>query len=324
MKTVFIGASLFGLRALRLLKTLESIELVGVVTAPQKFKISYRPEGVTNVLHADMASYCSEASIPCVELSTSMKDENLFDRVREWMPDIFIVVGWYHMIPSAWRQMAPCYGLHASLLPDYSGGAPLVWAMINGESRTGISFFQMDDGVDSGPLVGQSEVAIHEADTIRSLYDRIEEAGLELLGTHVPRLASGEADLIFQDESKRRIFPQRGPEDGAIDWSCTVDQVDRFIRAQTKPYPGAFFHLVESKVTVWTASPVADDALSISGARSKRRVDVPGTPLFTDKEDVLIRCANGWMKLESVSVSGLDMTGSDLRAWFRRAVDADS
>lgn len=324
MKTVFIGASTFGLRALGLLRTLDAIELVGVVTAPQKFRISYRPEGVTNVLHADMAAYCSDVSIPCVELTTSMKDEHLFNQVQEWKPDMFIVVGWYHMIPAAWRQLAPCYGLHASLLPDYSGGAPLVWAMINGESRTGISFFQMDDGVDSGPLVGQRAVPILETDTIRSLYDRIEAAGLELLGTYVPRLASGEAEHILQDESKRRIFPQRGPEDGAIDWACSVADVDRFIRAQTKPYPGAFFHLGDSRITVWKASPVSDGESVVSGPTSNHNGIVPGTLKFSDRGAVSIRCGDGWMRLRSISVSGLDMSESDLEVWFKQAVNTDN
>jgi methionyl-tRNA formyltransferase len=82
-----------------------------------------------------------------------MNEPGLFQTVTSWNPDAFLVAGWYHMIPKIWRNLAPAYGLHASLLPDYSGGAPLVWAMINGETKTGVTLFQMDDGVDSGPIV---------------------------------------------------------------------------------------------------------------------------------------------------------------------------
>ena len=123
------------------------------------------------------------------------------------------------MIPKRWRELAPANGLHASLPPDYSGGAPLVWAMINGESRTGITLFQMDAGVDFGPIVGQKEEQILPSDTIATLYSRIEERGLELLQEVLPQLVHGTLKLKQQDENKRRIMPQRSPEDGLIDWN---------------------------------------------------------------------------------------------------------
>ena len=114
MRTAFIGATKFGLRCLDLIHHMDCCEAVGVVTAPAIFTISYQPSGMKNILHADFPSYCKSQEISCVEMSTGMKDSALFDQVCKWSPDIFIVVGWYHLIPKKWRQLAPCYRLHAS------------------------------------------------------------------------------------------------------------------------------------------------------------------------------------------------------------------
>jgi methionyl-tRNA formyltransferase len=125
--------------------------------------------------------------------------------------------------------------------------------MINGEPRTGITFFQFSAGVDNGPIVGQLATDIHPQDTIATLYDRIEGLGFELLRVYLPKLADGSVELISQDDSKRRLFPQRSPEDGKIDWSQLAQHTHNFIRAQTKPYPGAFTLLGEDKITVWAS-----------------------------------------------------------------------
>lgn len=253
MNLVFIGSSRFGLRCLETCFELPEVQVMGVVTAQKTFSISYCSSGVTNVLHADMDDLAASHGIPVRTLERAMNEPGLSAAVAEWKPDIFLVVGWYHMIPRRWRELAPAYGLHASLLPDYSGGAPLVWAMINGESKTGITLFQMDDGVDSGPIAGQKEEPILSDDTIATLYARIEERGLELLREALPLLSRGALILRPQDESKRRIVPQRSPEDGLIDWSKDAASLDRFIRAQARPYPGAFTTLQGKPLHIWQA-----------------------------------------------------------------------
>jgi methionyl-tRNA formyltransferase len=266
---VFIGASRFGLRCLELACDLPEINVVGIVTAPPVFSISYRPSGVTNVLHADMRGFAQRRAIPLTELEGSMNDPTLLDRVRAWSPDVFLVAGWYHMVPRSWRKLAPAYGLHASLLPDYSGGAPLVWAMINGEAKTGITLFQMDDGVDSGPIAGQADEPIHPDDTIATLYARIEERGLELLRTTLPALAVGTLRLQPQNDLNREIMPQRSPADGRIDWTQDATAIDRFIRAQTRPYPGAFTTLDEERLTIWRGKIAAGSQFGRAGLVGK-------------------------------------------------------
>ena len=155
MNLVFIGSSHFALRCLETCLALPEVQIVGIVTSPKKFSISYRPSGVTNVLHQDLVEFAHSHAIPIITLMCTMNEPGLLEKIIEWKPNAFLIAGWYHMIPKRWREVAPAYGLHASLLPDYSGGAPLVWAMINGEKKTCITLFQMDDGVDSGPIAGK-------------------------------------------------------------------------------------------------------------------------------------------------------------------------
>lgn len=105
MRVVFIGSSKFGLRCLETCLDLSEIDVVGVVTAPQKFSISYRPSGVINVLHADVYAVARSRNMPIQSLTQSMSDTDLFASVSKWNPDAFLVVGWYHMIPKRWREL---------------------------------------------------------------------------------------------------------------------------------------------------------------------------------------------------------------------------
>jgi methionyl-tRNA formyltransferase len=290
MNLVFVGSSQFGLRCLQLCLKLPNIAVAGVVTSPQSFSISYRPEGVTNVLHADVATFAQSQRIPARVLKQTMNEQGLFDTVSNWKPDAFLVAGWYHMIPRKWRKLAPAYGLHASLLPDYSGGAPLVWAIINGESKTGITLFQMDDGVDSGPIAGQKEESIFPDDTIATLYSRIQERGLELLQEVLPLLANGTLKLQVQNEAKRRIVPQRNPENGWIDWNQSATAIDRFIRAQTRPYPGAYSSMHGKPLHLWRASVNKTIADSVPS----------GTVTCVNDNRYLVSCGEGSIELIEV------------------------
>lgn len=260
MRVVFVGASSFGLKCLDAIYRLPKITVAGVLTNSQTFNISYSDKPVTNVLHADFVTWAQLHGLPYYEMARSMRDEALHTWLSSLYPDLLVVSGWYHMVPKKVLDIAPSIALHASLLPDYSGGAPLVWAIINGENKTGITLFQMDGGVDSGPIIGQAEEPIFANDTIKSLYSRIEVRGLELLEQNLPLLAAGTAKFRVQDESARRVFPQRSPCDGWIDWNQEAIVVDRFIRAQTRPYPGAFTSLSDGRhLIIWEAIHLSND-----------------------------------------------------------------
>jgi len=294
MNLVFIGTSQFGMRCLHTCLDMKFLRIVGVVSAPQSFAISYRPEGVKNIMHADIANLARSRGIPEIKLKRTMKETELLEAIAQWKPDAFLVAGWYHMIPRSWRKIAPAYGLHASLLPDYSGGAPLVWAMINGESKTGITMFQMDDGVDSGLIAGQKEESILPDDTIGTLYSRVEDRAQELLIEVLPQLADGTLKLRPQDERQRRVFPQRSPEDGWIDWTQDSADVERFIRSQTRPYPDAYTSFLGKPMHIWRASANIQSSTSSEPGRIRR----------TEKERFLISCGNKSLELREISFEG--------------------
>ena len=253
LRLVFIGASKFGLKILNECYENIDVEIVGVVTAPRKFKISYSKSGVENVLHADIESYAAEKGIECLRLNGSMTSDGIYDVIRMWRPQGFLVAGWYHMIPKSWRGLAPAYGLHASLLPKYAGGAPLVWAIINGETTTGITLFEMDDGVDTGPIIAQASYHIKPHDDIASVYREVEELGLELVQNNIVKAMKNEVLPLPQSDNGRQVWPQRSPKDGLIKFPICSRELLNFIRAQTKPYPGAFFMAKKKKITVWKA-----------------------------------------------------------------------
>lgn len=303
-RVVFIGASKLGLLCLQKLIESSCCEIVGAVTVPETFPISYSRKGVRNVLFADVGSYCNARGIDCSVMRTGMEDPDLLARVRAASPDLFIVAGWYHMVPKSWRALAPAYGIHASLLPDYSGGAPLVWAMINGETETGVTLFRLASGVDDGPVVGQASTNITPNDTIATLCGRIELLAVELLRRHLPHLADGTARLTVQDERRRRLFPQRTPEDGAICWSRTAQQTHDFVRAQTKPYPGAFALLGKDKVTIWSTkrTEVLPDTVPPPGG------------LAAKEGLVYVGCGQGSaLQITSVAVNGIDI---EVGSWW--------
>lgn len=290
MRLIFIGATEFGRRCLTACLGLDAVHVVGVVTAAPRFRISYRPSGVTNVRYGNVAELAQAASIPVLTVKRGMSDARLLDSVAELQPDAFVVAGWFHMVPRSWRELAPAYGLHASLLPEYRGGAPLVWAMINGEMTTGITMFLLDDGVDTGPTVGQRVVRIRPDDTIATLYSRVDEAGVELIRADLPRIAAGTVVPTPQEPSRCDPYPQRGPEDGLIDWFQSAEEIDRFVRAQTRPYPGAFTIVNGCQVKIWRAA-VADHGRD-NGTPGRVRLDSDG---------YRVECLAGALRLLEVS-----------------------
>jgi len=255
MKTVLFSSSRFGQRCAGAL--LEAgHEVCGIVTLPRTFRISYAPQGVTNVQHADLHAFGKEQGIEVYTLDGDMRDPGLRPRLERWGGDVGLAAGWYHLIPASVRSQFPrgVVGIHASLLPKYRGGAPLVWAMIEGERTTGVSLFYFDDGVDTGDLIDQRSFPIHDTDTIADVLERATAASEEMLVGVYPALAAGTAPRRAQDHEQAAVYPQRSPADGRIDWTWSAERIDRFIRAQTRPYPGAFTEVGGKRVTIWSAT----------------------------------------------------------------------
>jgi methionyl-tRNA formyltransferase len=181
-----------------------------------------------------------------------------YDIIKEIEPDLILVMGWYYMVPRRIRELARhgAWGIHASLLPKYAGGAPLVWAMINGEKETGITLFRLGDGVDDGDIIEQKSFVIEFEDTIKEVYEKANEAAKDILVKSL-----GQIERIMpkpQVESQIEIYPQRRPEDGEIDLKKTALEIYNFVRAQSSPYPGAFIKTVDGKRLVIEKARVGD------------------------------------------------------------------
>ena len=203
------------------------------------------------------------AKIGCelVELAGPVKAHHYLQHFDVWQPDLILALGWYYNVPKRARDFGPlgCLGIHASLLPKYRGGAPIPWAIINGEKETGVTLFHLVDDIDAGDIVAQGRFPIEEHDTCATVYEKAEMASVRILRECLPKIAAGRAQRIRQDHRQATVFPQRKPEDGLIDWSLTEKRIRDFIRAQTHPYPGAFFYAGDKKIVVWDAD-VTDKA----------------------------------------------------------------
>lgn len=305
MRIVFMGATELGWNCCRTLFDIKQ-EVVGIFSIPQQFRISWSQTPVNNVQYKSFASLAAENSIPLVYVKGKMSEPEYADALRSMRPDIILVVGWYYILPRSLRQLAPlgAAGLHASLLPKYRGGAPLVWATINGETKTGVTFFHFADGVDDGDIIGQAEFKIDFADDIASLLAKASQASIGLVRRHVPMLAAGTAPRIVQDHLQATSVPQRRPEDGLIKWDqLSVRQAYDWVRAQTAPYPGAFTFLNEEKVTVWKGAP-SDDA-TVNNLS-------PGTIVRDHRDGFRVCCADGrFLTITAIGVADHRMSAAE-------------
>ncbi|PWT83513.1 MAG: hypothetical protein C5B44_00485 [Acidobacteria bacterium] len=256
MRIVFFGATELGYQCCEQLFDMGE-NVVGMFSIPQEFRISYSATPVKNVTYRGFEELAERHQVPLVYITKKMSDSEYLETLNSWGAHLGIAIGWYYMIPRTIRESFPLgvAGIHASLLPKYRGGAPLVWAIINGERKSGVSFFYFDDGVDVGDVIAQQEFEIAEDDTIKTVYDKAAQASLSILREYVPLIRQSKAPRVPQDHSATTQFPQRSPEDGLIDWKLKkAAEVYNWVRAQTRPYPGAFTYLGREKVVIWKAS----------------------------------------------------------------------
>lgn len=242
MKIIFLGATIFSKNILEALLK-EYYQISAIFSIPKEFSISYSTKKVRNINYHDLRIIAKENKIPyySVESKVGKKLTDYYDVIKDIDPDVILVMGWYYMIPKKIRDLAKygAWGIHASLLPDYAGGAPLVWAIINGEEETGVTLFRLDDGVDDGDIIKQKEFKIEFKDTIKEVYDKATIASKEILIESLNNI--DKINFIKQDKSKIKVYPQRKPEDGEIDFDKNGIDIYNFIRAQAPPYPGAYF-----------------------------------------------------------------------------------
>jgi len=201
---------------------------------------------------ADYSALCQEFGIPIYEIA-NINDEEAIGLLARLSLDIAFVIGWTQIVrkEALNHVRIGMIGAHASLLPRHRGRAPINWALIKGARHTGNTLIWLAEEVDAGAIIDQTGIAISPYDDCASLYEKVAQANRDMILAVVPRLLDGERPGRPQPKVDEPNLPARRPEDGLIDWSRDAREVYNFVRALTRPYPGAFGWLDGSRWTIW-------------------------------------------------------------------------
>jgi methionyl-tRNA formyltransferase len=186
-----------------------------------------------------------------------LKDAAAQAEITRVKPDAIVVVAYGHIIPAWMIELPPlgCINLHASLLPRYRGAAPIPWAIIRGESSTGVTTMKIDRGLDTGDVLLQKETEITEADTTETVSARLSSLGAPLMAETLRRLERGEVQRRPQDHAAATLAPLLKKEDGRLDWSSTAEEISCRVRG-LRPWPVAYSSFRGQNVRIWMARPV--------------------------------------------------------------------
>ena len=226
----------------------EKYEILSVVTQPD------RPKGRGQKLTSSPVKICAEANNLAI-IQPQRLDDSFFKRLVDLKPDLLVVVAFGQIIPGTVLRSAKWGGIniHASLLPHYRGSAPIQWAIINNEKKTGLTTMFMDEGLDTGPILMQQEVSILEGETAGMLHDRLSSLAPGLLMRTLEGLANGVITEKKQDNSLATFAPKLTKEQGLIDWSWPDERVYGLIRG-LDPWPGAFTYHNEKMLKLFGCS----------------------------------------------------------------------
>lgn len=251
MRIIFFGTPAFAVPSLHaLLKA--GADIAAVVTQPDRAKGRGHAVSPPPVKEAAVA-----AGLQVLQPAT-VKNEDFFRELSRHRPEIIVVVAYGKIIPPRILALPPlgCINVHASLLPKYRGAAPIQWALINGERKTGITTMMMDEGLDTGGILLQEELAIEKEDNALTLSKKLAELGSTLL---VQTLNSLYAQTIkpVPQKGEATFAPPLKKESGRIDWRRPAEEIHNLVRG-TYPWPGAYFFIKDEKVTVLSTA-VADE-----------------------------------------------------------------
>jgi len=237
LRIVFLGTPDFAVESLRILVE-HKYNIVAVVTAPDK------PAGRgQKVLSSPVKVYAEKNGLNVFQ-PTNLKDENFIHDLKLLAPDLQIVVA-FRMLPEIVWNLPPLgtFNLHASLLPQYRGAAPINWAIINGERETGVTTFFLEHQIDTGKIILQEKVEIKDNENARNLHDKLMEMGAKLVLKTVQVIEKGEYKLKDQQQiiqhEELKIAPKIFKEDCKIDWKEDIDHIYNKIRGLS-PYPAAW------------------------------------------------------------------------------------
>jgi methionyl-tRNA formyltransferase len=292
MRIVFCGTPEFAVPSLRKLLANPEFAIEAVVTQPD------RPRGRGQRVSASpVKEVAAEAGVRIYQ-PESMKSEAAREFLVEIKPDAAVIIAYGQIIPRRLLEI-PRLGwmnLHASLLPKYRGAAPIAWAIINGESKTGVTTMRLDPGLDTGPILMQREIEIGSDETAPELAKRMAEVGAPLVVESLVKLDGGEIAPVPQDSAKASYAPILTKEHGRIDWSQTAGEIYNRVRGLA-PWPGAFTTFRGKLCHVWGRPTDAAKDTSAGGQG-------PGS-LRVNSAAIDVVCGKGTrLQLEAVQVEG--------------------
>jgi methionyl-tRNA formyltransferase len=213
-----------------------------------------------------------------VRQPASLRDAPTLEALRDLQPDLMVVVAYGLLLPRAVLETPRlgCINVHASLLPRWRGAAPIQWAIRAGDRETGVSIMQMDEGLDTGPVLRTVPCPIEAHDTATTLHDRLAALGARTLVETVSTLEEGTDDPVAQDERLATYARKVDKGEARLDWSCPAEELERWVRA-FDPWPVAWTTLRGVQVRVWAAAVVVGDSPATPGcvtAASPQGVDV--------------------------------------------------
>ena len=295
MRTVWVSFDTIGRDCLEAAADVGA-EIVGVVTLPGPID----PNRSGQCSFDDVASRLGAA----LHETHDVNSDRTLAAVGSLDAELIFVVGWSQLVRDPFIALASegVFGMHPTLLPRHRGRAPIPWAILTGLARTGVTLFEIVDGTaDSGSIVGQVTLDIASDETATTLFERIAEAHVDLTRELVPRLLARTAPRTPQDPSRASSWPKRAPADGIIDWETRARYLHDWVRAQTRPYPGAFTFLGDDKVIVWGARPV-----------ELAEAAPAGTIVEVGPEGPVVACGEGGLVLQEIQTNGELVVGARL------------
>jgi len=295
LRIVFMGTPEFAVPSLEILVR-NGKNIVGVVTAEDKPQGRGQKPGISPVKEAAVKSGLNILQPP------KLKAPEFTDQLKALKADLQIVVA-FRMLPEVvWAMPTQgTFNLHASLLPQYRGAAPINWAIINGETETGVTTFFLQHEIDTGKIIFQEKEPIFSDDDAGSLYERLMHKGAQLVLKTVEAIEAGRtkpADQVFDTNLKHA--PKIFKETCRIDWNKSVEEIRNFVRGLS-PYPGAWTEIGGKNYKIFKVSIVED-----------RNEAAPGYIKTDQEKNIHIRCFDGWIAIEEFQPEGKKrMTTSD-------------
>lgn len=299
LRIVFMGTPEFATGILDAIRQ-AGYEVVAVVTAPD------RPAGRGQKLHfSHVKEYALAHGLPVLQ-PLNLKDEAFREELASFRADIQVVVAFRMLPKSIWALPSKgTFNLHASLLPDYRGAAPINWALINGESTTGVTTFFIDEKIDTGAIILSKETAITHEDNAGTLHDRLMDLGEEAVVETLRRVADGSVTTTPQPmDDTGKNAPKLTKENTRIDWQMSGEAIRNLIRGLS-PYPAAWT-LIQDTSQEWNVKIY--EAEFEAGAPEH----LPGR-IVTTKKDLRIAVTDGYLRILSLQFPGKKkMTVSEL------------